>query len=133
LDLNSNVRTIDIAPENTNIIPQDTLAESTLICWNLCQPPENVTIAEEVNRSLFRKETYHRLSWNPHPFNDQFTITEYRVYSEFAGEYELIGSVSGDTYEYRAGPDSEDENVKYAITSVDSEGNESPKSHTVEK
>ncbi len=132
LELDSIVKAIDIKPENTNILPQDTLADSTLICWNLCQPPQNVTHAKEVNRSLFIKETYHKLSWSPHSYNGRFTITEYRIYSEYAGKYELVGSVSGNTYEYRAGPISEDENVKYAITSVDSEGNESPKSQTVE-
>lgn len=72
------------------------------------------------------------MSWSPNPYNNQFTITEYRIYSEYARKYELIGSVSGNTYEYRAGPFSGGEEVKYVITSVDSEGNESPKSQTVE-
>ena len=131
-DLNANISAWDITPQTTNAVPQDTFADSNLICWNLCQPPENITLANEINRSLFRKETYLRLNWSPNPYNNQFTITEYRIYSEYAGKYELIGSVSGNTYEYRAGPFSGGEDVKYVITSVDAEGNESPKSQTVE-
>ena len=131
-DLDADISAWDITPQTTNAVPQDTFADSNLICWNLCQPPQNVTHAKEVNRSLFRKEIYHRLSWSTHPYNGRFTITEYRIYSEYAGKYELVGSVSGNTYEYRAGPFSGGEDVKYAITSVDSEGNESPKSQTVE-
>jgi len=131
-DLDADISAWDITPQTTNAVPQDTFAGSNLTCWNLCQPPESITLANEVNRSLFRKEIYHKLSWSAHPYNDQFTITEYRIYSEYAGNYELIGSVSGNTYEYRAGPFSGGEDVKYAITSVDSEGNESPKSQTVE-
>ncbi len=131
-DLDADISAWDITPQTTNAVPQDTFADSSLICWNLCQPPENITLINEVNRSLFRIEIYHRLSWSPNPYNNQFTITEYRIYSEYAGKYELIGSISGNTYEYRAGPFSGSEDVKYVITSVDAEGNESPKSQTVE-
>ena len=122
----------NLIASNVNVSRQITSVSESLICWNLCQPPENITLANEVNRSLFRIETYLRLNWSPNPYNNQFTITEYRIYSEYAGNYELIGSVSGNTYEYRAGPFSGGEDMKYAITSVDSEGNESPKSQTVE-
>jgi len=103
-----------------------------LLCWNLNQPPLNVKLKREINRSLFRKEAFHTISWEPDPYNQQFSITEYRIYKKPAGasdaDYQLIGVVPDNTFEYIDGYLDPNKAFYYVISSVDSEGFESPKS-----
>lgn len=122
--------TTNVAPQSTNISPQDTDVKPVLLCWNLNQPPENISITKELNRSLFRKEIYHKLSWSQNVLNDRFVITEYKIYrsDSLRGYYQLIGTVPGNVFEYL---DVTEEKYFYTITSVDAEGNESPKSQAV--
>jgi len=132
----TSVKAIDtnVVPQKTNIYPQDTDIIPELLCWSLNQPPADISLKEETNRSLFRKEVFHTLQWSSNPYNNQFIITEYRIYrKERYGDegYQLIGTVPGNTFEYRDGPFVEPGEFDYSITSVDSEGHESPKSESV--
>jgi len=82
-----------------------------------------------MNRSLFVKEFYNILSWQPNSQNDPFTITEYKIYRRISGHpYEHIKTVPGNTLEYMELIPATGEVIEYALASVDSEGRESPKS-----
>ena len=119
-----------IVPQNTNIQPEDINAFEELICWNLNQAPVDVSLRKEVNRSVTTREIFHIISWSPNPANDRFNIVEYRIYrADVESEkYELLGVVSGDTFEYVDGYLELGATFYYKVTSVDSEGHESPKS-----
>jgi len=100
-----------------------------LLCWNLHQPPVNLSLKTEMNRSLFVKEFYNILSWQPNSQNDPFTINEYKIYRRISGHpYEHIKTVPGNTLEYMELIPATGEVIEYALASVDSEGRESPKS-----
>ncbi len=92
-------------------------------------PPINLTLRRELNQSLFKTEAFHTLSWSYNPENDGLTITNYRVYRREAGEpdqnYLLIGTVSGDTFEYVDGYLDVSKKFVYVVTSVESGGHES--------
>jgi len=119
---------INLIRLSTNVYPNTTNASSELLCWNLNQPPENITVKQDMNRSLFRKEYYNTITWSPNSQNNKFSISEYRIYNKYGGEYQLIGTVPANMYVYVDGPVDPDNKFIYAITSVDSEGRESPKS-----
>jgi PKD repeat protein len=97
-----------------------------------CHPPTNVSLKREINRSLFRKEAFHTLSWSSNPENFGLTIINYRIYRKKAGEgdgsYHMIGNVSGNTFIYVDGYLDMSEKFVYVITSVESSGHESKKS-----
>lgn len=100
------------------------------------KPPENVSLRREINRSLFHKEAFHTISWNPNPENNIFVITEYRIYRKYSEEsddrFQLIGSVPSDTFEYLDGYLDYTQKFVYAVTSVDSGDYESEYSSAVE-
>lgn len=131
---------INITPIQSNIVSRVTNVQTEelnaceeVICWNLNQAPENISLRREVNRSLFTKEVFHTISWTPNPSNDQFDITEYRIYRSklYHVTYEQLAVVPGNSYEYVDGYLDMDAGFNYVVTSVDSEGHESPKSHYV--
>jgi hypothetical protein len=128
---------IDVAPINSNIVPQSTSIQpedinafEELVCWNLNQAPVDVSLRKEVNRSVTTREIFHIISWSPNAANDRFDIVEYRIYRADVESvrYELLGVVSGDTFEYVDGYLELGATFYYKVTSVDSEGHESPKS-----
>jgi len=104
-----------------------------ILCWNLHQPPISVSLKTEINRSLFRKEHKNTLTWQPNPFNDQFPIVEYRIYRKIGNnDYEMIKAVPVYVTEYADELiPATDQSVSYFLTSVDSEGRESPRSASV--
>lgn len=137
---NATSQEINIAPIKANIVMRPTNYQTQeldvceeVICWNLNQAPVNISLRREVNRSLFRKEAFNIISWDPNPANDRFDITEYRIYrSETEPEvYELLAAVPGSSYEYVDGYLDLLGRFNYVVTSVDSEGRESPKSAAV--
>ena len=95
----------------------------------LVYPPINIVLAREINRSLFRKEAFHTISWSVNPDNSGLAITGYRIYRKQAGEgdeaYQLIGAVPGDVYSYVDGYLDANEAYLYSITSIESSGLES--------
>ncbi len=98
-------------------------------------PPIDLTLTREINQSLFKKKTFHTLTWSFNPSNTGLTIVNYRIYRKQAGQgdqdYKLIGTVSGDIFEYM------DEYLEiykkfvYAVTAVESSGHESKLSSPV--
>jgi len=113
--------------QNTNVTPENIAMDSMVLSWDLNQPPVDVTVVTKENRSAFRKETYNLVRWNPNPYNNRFTVTEYRVYRILFDEYELLESVPFDTFEYWDILGEEALKYNYAVTTV-VDGKESPPS-----
>jgi hypothetical protein len=92
-------------------------------------PPIDVQLKREINRSLFRKEAFHTISWSPNPANTGLTVTSYRVYRKDAGtgdeSFGLIGTVSGGALTYVDGYLDASKKFVYAVTAVESGGRES--------
>jgi hypothetical protein len=92
-------------------------------------PPINILLKRELNRSLFRKEAFHTISWSFNPGNSSLEIVSYRIYRKEAGNgnesFQLIGTVLGDTFAYVDGYLDVTKNYIYAVTAVESSGQES--------
>jgi hypothetical protein len=86
------------------------------------QPPADINLKRELNRSLFRKEAFHTITWQANFRNRRFEVTEYRVYRKYAEEgddqYRLIASVPAGTLQYEDGYLDDDRNYVYVLTSV---------------
>jgi len=132
MDTNALTKRTKIVPLNTNVSPNNTNIKARLICWDLNQPPVGVFLKREINKSLFIKEAFHTISWKSNPYNSQYVITEYKVYKkivsseEVDSDYYLIESVPSNTLFYVDKHLNFEEKFAYVITSVDSEGRESP-------
>lgn len=129
------------ATKTTSIITTKVInLKKNLICWNLNQPPLSLSFERMENKSFFVSEVWHTITWNPDPYNfdNGFEITEYKVYrkeredtDDDYSSYQHIGTVPGNTYIFVDKDIHSDKQYLYAVTSVDSEGNESPRSDPV--
>jgi hypothetical protein len=124
--INVNVQASEISPIDTNV-------KTIALCSSLNQPPINISCKQEVNRGLFRKEFYFTLRWTRNPDNNNYTIEEYRIYraNQDLNNFQLIGSVPGDKLAFSDGPINNEDQYIYSLTSVSSDGTESPMSEPV--
>jgi len=92
-------------------------------------PPIDVLLKREINRSLFRQEAFHTISWSFNTGNGSLTITNYRIYRKEAGagdeSYQPIGTVSGNSFAFVDGYLDASKKFVYAVTSVEASGLES--------
>lgn len=109
-------------------------ATVTIVAFEV-YPPVGISLKRDINKSLFREEAYHTITWSANPENKHVTIASYRIYRKLQSEgddkYKLIATVPSNTFKYT--DEKLDPKLKfhYALTSVDSEGNESKKSDPV--
>lgn len=98
-------------------------------------PPVNIALKRDINKSLFREEAYHTITWSANPENKYVTIAKYNIYRKLQSEgddkYKLIASVSANTFQYVDKKLDPKAKFHYALTSVDTDGNESKKSSPV--
>jgi len=119
----------DFVSQTTTVTPVDLNFDSQLYCWNLLQPPENLSLTEQVNRGLFKREKYFLLRWSPNDLNRSFAIAEYRIYRDVR----LIASVPSSVFQYADVPLDAEARHSYSMTAVDTQGRESPRSVSVAK
>jgi hypothetical protein len=119
-------------PVTLRVTDNDGLSDTATVLIKLqaaVYPPIDVLLKREINRSLFRKEAFHTISWSFNPRNDGLTITNYRIYRKEAGTgdagYQLIGTVSGNSFAYVDGNLDVSKKFIYVVTSVESSGLES--------
>ena len=95
-------------------------------------PPIGVSLERKVNRSLFKKEAFHTISWSLNPKNSYLSITHYQIYRKDMiasdGGYQLIATVPADTFTYLDGNLDASKKFLYVLTSLESGGQESKKS-----
>lgn len=123
---------IDLELKDSTVTLRERTLNSSFLCWTLNQPPFDVSLSSGINRSLFRKELCITITWNPNPFNEGFVINKYKIYRKPQGRnegpYQLIGEIPVNTFKFA--DQFSDLTIKYlyVLTSVDSNGNESPRS-----
>jgi len=109
-------------------------ATVTIIAFEV-YPPVNIALKRDINKSLFREEAYHTITWAENPENKYVTIAKYNIYRKLQSEgddkYKLIATVPSNTFKYVDGKLDPKLKFHYALTSVDSQGNESKKSNPV--
>ncbi len=89
-------------------------------------PPLNLTGEQHINRSLLQTEYINRLTWESNPQNADRDITQYRMYVVEGGDQlRPLGEVDSSTFTYLHRMVGKRETTTYAITAVDSEGEES--------
>jgi hypothetical protein len=91
--------------------------------------PLNLSLSVAVNSYLFYKEKINTISWKQNPLNEAVTVSSYKIYRKKAGEsdssYNLLTTLSGSTFECKDRKLSLNEKYSYRLTAVDSQGNES--------
>ena len=125
--------------EDSDIIPTPTNFTTESLYWNLNRPPINLSLERTENKSFLVSDIWHILRWDPDPYNSQFTIASYKIYrrevvDEFREDpkpYQEIGTVPGNSYEFADSDVQEDKKYEYVITSVASDGTESPPSEPI--
>jgi len=92
-------------------------------------PPLNLTGQQHINRSLLQTEYINELTWESNPYNADKNITQYRIYVVDVGgggQLSRVGEVDSSTFTYLHRRVNKREPMTYAISAVDSEGEESP-------
>ncbi|MBN2134607.1 MAG: SBBP repeat-containing protein, partial [Acidobacteria bacterium] len=100
---------------------------TTPVTYTWPQPPLNFTAEVRENKSLFKSELYIDLSWEENTA-DKYQTTGYRIYrsTDNTGLL-LIAEVPAGTYEYTDPSVSATSKYVYAISKVDTDGDESEK------
>jgi PKD repeat protein len=95
------------------------------------QPPANISVKMDVNRSLFRGEYFPTISWSANP-SEIYVPSAYKIYrSTNGGAMELIGTVAASTFTYSDERLPAGNTYSYSVSMVDSEGDESSLSSPV--
>jgi hypothetical protein len=99
--------------------------------------PLSPSLETYVNRVLFYREKIIRFSWHHNPLNDPLNLSHYNIYRKEASAgdsaFELIATVDAGNFTYSDRGLSFNQKYAYAVTVVDAEGNESPRSPTVKE
>ena len=102
-------------------------------------PPLHTLLETHINRFLFYREKVNKIYWNPNPLNEAVNISSYRIYRKKAASsdlnFTLIATISPepDSTEFIDRGLSFDSKYAYAISTVDSNNNESALSSLVEE
>ncbi|MCP2620353.1 hypothetical protein NLC35_03825 [Candidatus Aminicenantes bacterium AC-334-K16] len=99
--------------------------------------PLSPSLETYINRVLFYREKIIRFSWRHNPLNDPLNLSHYNIYRKEASAgdsaFELIATVDAGNLNYSDRGLSFNQKYAYAVTVVDAEGNESPRSPTVKE
>lgn len=88
------------------------------------KPPLNFTAVMKENRALFYRESFIVLKWNENHENED--VQTYRIYTvDAAGDFTLLDEVDWSTFDYMIRHVDKGKAHRFALTAVDSRGNES--------
>lgn len=92
---------------------------------DLPYPPSNFSVSRKENRSLLMKEQIDILKWGQNIANNFKNVVGYRLYRVGLAELLTLANVDANTFQYfsRQGDESP---KRYAIATVDAQGQESP-------
>lgn len=96
------------------------------------QSVSNLVVERKDERSFFRGYSFNVLTWEPNPINTEegITIAAHKVYRKDrtadSTQWALLVVLAGDVYTYVDNNIPTDSDYVYAVTCVDSNGNESP-------
>ncbi|MBN2135660.1 MAG: SBBP repeat-containing protein [Acidobacteria bacterium] len=100
---------------------------SVQITYTWPKSPLNLTAEVDENRGLFKGKLFVTLSWSENT-SDLYETAGYRVYRSVNGsDWELIAELSAETYTYTDEKLSVKDQYSYAVTKIDTDGDESDK------
>jgi subtilisin family serine protease len=96
-------------------------------------PPSNISAQQVANRSLLRTEYINKLTWESNPLNAGKNVTQYKIYLVQGAQWNFLVQVNSSTFEYLHRDVEKRQELTYAITAVDNQGQESlPRYYTLE-
>lgn len=92
-------------------------------------PPRNVSVNQQLNRSLLQTEYINFITWENSPFNSGKNISQYNIYIVKDSGNTLLINVNSDVFSYMHRHVEGNIETRYAVSCVDANGNESPLSY----
>jgi subtilisin family serine protease len=104
-------------------------AISTLLTLS---PPINVSAQQVANRSLLRTEYINEITWESNPLNASRNVSHYKVYLVQGSQMSLLAQVNNSTFSYMHRGVEQKQDMIYAVSAVDDQGQESlPRQYTL--
>jgi subtilisin family serine protease len=95
-------------------------------------PPANISAQQVPNRSLLRTEYINELTWESNPLNSGKNVSQYKIYIVQGTQLTLLAQVNSSTFRYLHRGVGKRQDVTYAISAVDAQGQESlPRHYTL--
>jgi subtilisin family serine protease len=96
-------------------------------------PPVNLSAAQVTNKSFLRTEYINNINWESNPLNEDKNVAHYKIYVVQGSQLNLLTQVNSSTFQYWHRNVQRNENLTYAVTAVDDQGQESlPAYYTLE-
>jgi subtilisin family serine protease len=96
-------------------------------------PPVNLSVNQVTNKSFLRTEYINNLTWESNPLNEDKNVAQYKIYVVQGSQLNLLVQVNNSTFQYWHRNVQGNENITYAVTAVDDQGQESlPAYYTLE-
>lgn len=112
--------------------PRIDIGDAIFTLLNLA-PPANISAEQVTNKSFLRTEYINAITWESNPLNQGKDVIQYRIYVAHNSQLNLLVQVNSSTFQYWHRNVQSGENVTYAITAVNAEGQESvPAYYTLE-
>lgn len=89
-------------------------------------PPVNINAEQYENKSLLQTEYINEITWEVNPLNADKDVVAYKVYEVVNDNLVLLTQVDNNTFKYWHRSVNQREEKTYAISAVNSEGQESP-------
>jgi subtilisin family serine protease len=88
-------------------------------------PPKNLLVEQKENKSLLVTEYINVITWESNPYNQDKNITQYKIYVVQGSQFNLLAEVSASTFIYLHRKVEKEQEMMYAVTAVDAQGQES--------
>jgi subtilisin family serine protease len=88
-------------------------------------PPVNLSVEQVVNKSFLRTEYINNITWESNHLNEEKNVIHYKIYMVQGSQLNLLAQVNNSTFQYWHRNVQENEDITYAVTAVDDQGQES--------
>lgn len=96
-------------------------------------PPVKLSAEQVTNKSFLRTEYINNITWESNPLNENKNVAHYKIYLVQGSQLNLLAQVNSSTFQYWHRNVQVNENITYAVTAVDDQGQESlPTYYTLE-
>lgn len=87
-------------------------------------PPVNLSVEQVRNRSFLRTEYINNITWESNPLNAGKNVVQYKIYV-VGSQLNLLAQVNSSTFQYWHRNVQGNEDISYAVTAVNDQGQES--------
>lgn len=88
-------------------------------------PPLNLSVEQVANKSFLRTEYINNITWERNPLNQGKNVVQYKIYVVQGSQLNLLTQVNSSTFQYWHRNVQGNQDVTYAVTAVDDQGQES--------